>query len=587
MKNNYLNNINTPEDIKNLNPEELQLLAGEIRSFILDVVSVHPGHLGASLGAVELAVALHYVFNTPYDVLIWDVGHQAYAHKILTGRRSLFHTLRQLNGIGGFPSPAESDYDAFVAGHASTAISALLGMEKAAQLKKIEDKKFVAVVGDGSITGGMAFEAFNNSADSDILIILNDNQIAIDKNTGAIGNYLKKLTINNKNRLSAFKSLDVTYYGPADGHNIAELITTLQKLKNVKGPKLLHVLTVKGKGFKKAEEDQTLFHAPGKFDRTTGNPIKTPEKETFPEKFGKYLTLLAEKNNKIVAVTPAMVTGSSLHNFNNKFPERLFDVGIAEQHAVTFAAGMAKEGLTPFCVIYSTFLQRAYDQVIHDVALQKLPVVFAVDRAGLVGEDGATHHGAFDLAFMRSIPNMVVSAPMDGNDLEELMELAASYKKGPFSIRYSKSFLPASTFPKEKIYLGKGRKLEDGDKIALITLGFAGVLAQKAIEILKNKDSKHPAHYDMRFLKPLDEELLKEVFKHYDKIITIEDGVIKGGLSDAVMEIKEKNGVSTEIISLGIPDRFIPHGKRSELYDICGYSPEKIAETVLKNYENF
>jgi 1-deoxy-D-xylulose-5-phosphate synthase len=575
-----LSHIHTPSDLKNKNIKELEQLAQEIRSLILDVVSVHPGHLGASLGAVELTIALHSVYQTPYDVLIWDVGHQAYAHKILTGRKDRFHTLRQSEGISGFPTPQESEYDAFIAGHASTSLSALLGMEQAARLKGFDDKNFVAVIGDGGLTGGMAFEAINNASDSNILIVLNDNQVAIDKSTGAVGNYLKDLVKASKTKAWFFENLGFNYYGPVDGHDLNELIKTFEQLKNVHGPKVLHVITTKGKGFKKAEEEQTRFHAPGKFDRVTGEIKKDPqEKKSFPEIFGETVLDIAKNDEKVVVVTPAMVTGSSLQKFQQLFPSKIFDVGIAEQHAVTFSAGLAAGGMKPYCTIYSTFLQRAYDQIIHDVALPKLPVVFAVDRAGLVGEDGATHHGAFDMAFMRSIPNMIVAAPMDETDLVNMLHLASKYFDGPFSIRYSKNRSVSGKHVTEELKIGKGRKINDGLKVAVVTIGYAGILTQKAVKITEQHGIT-PAHFDLRFLKPLDEELLKDIFKHYNKIISVEDGVMTGGLADALLEFKEKHHFNNPVYSLGIPDRFIPHGKREELYEQCGYSPENIAAAI-------
>ena len=580
---NLLNTINSPKDLKLLDTSELETLASEIRSFILDVVSVHPGHLGASLGAVELALALHYVYNTPYDVLIWDVGHQAYAHKILTGRKERFYTLRQLGGVSGFPVPEESEYDAFIAGHASTSISALLGMEKAAKLKNETDKKFVAVIGDGGLTGGMAYEALNNAGDSDVLIVLNDNRIAIDKNTSAVGEYLKNLSSKDSKGTFIFENLGFEYSGPVDGHDIKILTDELKRLKDLKGPKLLHVLTTKGKGFKKAEEEQTVFHSPGKFHRETGEILNRQKTLTYPDVFGKTLVRLAEKDNKIVVITPAMITGSSLQEFQRKFPDRIFDVGIAEQHAVTFSAGLAAQGLKPYCVIYSTFLQRAYDQIIHDVALQKLPVVFGVDRAGLVGEDGATHHGYFDLAYMRSIPNMVVAAPMDKADMEKIMELSLNYYEGPFSIRYSKNPLPEFEIKEGINEIGKGRELVKGEKVAIVTIGYAGVLAHKAIKIL-NDENIFPALYDIRFLKPFDDELMRKVFENFDVVITVEDGTVKGGLADAVSEAKEKYRYCGKIKTLGIQDAFVAHGKRNVLYEIAGYGPNSISSVVREMF---
>ena len=581
-----LNRVQTPEDLKSFSTGQLIRLADEIRSFILDVVSVHPGHLGASLGAVELTVALHYVFNTPYDKLVWDVGHQAYSHKILTGRKSSFNTLRQYKGVSGFPSPDESSYDTFVAGHASTAISALLGMAKAASLASDFNREHIAIIGDGGLTGGMAFEAFNNVGNANVLIILNDNGIAIDKNTGTIGEYLKKLP-DTESRVNLFEAMGIQYLGPVDGHDIPVLVEMLTKTKKIKGPKLLHMITTKGKGFKKAEQDQTRFHAPGPFDRKTGEILNSKNDfVTYPEVAGATLTELAGQNNRIVAITPAMITGSSLQSFKKKFPDRIIDVGIAEQHAVTFSAGMASSGFKPFCTIYSTFLQRAYDQVIHDVALQKLPVVFTIDRAGLVGEDGATHQGVFDMAFMRAIPNMVVSAPMDEQELRNLLFTASNYGGSPFSIRYSKNRGTSKEWQQgfEEVAIGKGRKLSEGEEVALITIGYAGILAQKAMEILKTKGIK-PAHYDMRFLKPLDENLLSEAFEKYNHIITIEDGTVKGGLGDAVLEFKENHRLNNPVTVLGVPDEFIPHGSRDVLYEVCGYGPKSIAKKVMELFE--
>lgn len=579
-----LKDVQSPEDIKGFFNEQLLQLADEIRSFILDVVSVHPGHLGASLGVVELTIALHYVFNTPYDKIIWDVGHQAYSHKILTGRRKNFNTLRQWNGISGFPNPDESVYDAFVTGHASTSLSAVLGMAKASALKGETNRNHIVVIGDGGLTGGMTFEAFNNMADANVLIVLNDNGIAIDKNTGIVGKYLKEITSGKK--VNLFEAMGIRYFGPVDGHNIPLLVENFQKLKLIDGPKLLHVITTKGKGFKKAEQNQTTFHAPGQFDRSTGE-ILTHENDfnTYPEVFGETLVGLAEKDEKVVVVTPAMVTGSALRQFQIMFPDRIFDVGIAEQHAVTFAAGLAASGLKPYCVVYSTFLQRAYDQIIHDVALQKLPVVFAIDRAGLVGEDGATHQGVFDMAFLRSVPNMVVAAPMDELELRNLMFTASGYTKGPFAIRYSKN---RGTIIKwrqklEKVSVGKGRKLKEGNKVAVVTIGYAGILAQQALKELEKKKI-YVGHFDMRFLKPLDKELLFEIFSKYEQIITIEDGATIGGLGDAVLAFKENNNYSNPVITLGVPDKFIAHGSRQRLYEICGYGSKNIFHIIEKRF---
>jgi 1-deoxy-D-xylulose-5-phosphate synthase len=581
---NLLDKVKSPTDIKNFSNKQLILLANEIRSFILDVVSVHPGHLGASLGVVELTVALHHVYNTPADKLIWDVGHQAYSHKIITGRKEQFSTLRQYNGISGFPNPEESEYDAFATGHASTSISAILGMAKAAAILGETDRKHIAVIGDGGITGGMAFEAFNNVGDTDILIILNDNGIAIDKNTGTIGEYLKGLT-SKKDRVNLFEAMGIQYCGPVNGHDIPLLVKTLKRVKSVKGPKLLHVITTKGKGFKKAEQDQTRFHAPGQFDRNTGE-IKNKKNgfPTYPEVFGKTLVELAEQNNKIIAVTPAMITGSSLQEFQKKYPKRIFDVGIAEQHAVTFSGGLAAAGLKPFCTIYSTFLQRAVDQVIHDVALQNLPVVFCIDRAGLVGGDGATHHGVFDLAFLNPVPNMVIAAPVNEIELRNMLFTAATFQESPFAIRYPRGKAINKDWRKDfaKIEIGKGEKMLDGEKIAILTIGHTGNYALEAAKILQEK-SIYPAVFNMRFLKPIDEEILHEVFTNYSKVITVEDGTVVGGLGSAVVDFANKHNYANSIQKLGVPDRFVEHGSKEKLVELCGFSAKGIVENILKS----
>ncbi len=617
-----LSKINSPNDLKKLNTDELQLLAKELRDFILDVVSVHPGHLGASLGVVELTVALHYVFNTPYDKVIWDVGHQAYSHKILTGRRDVFNSLRQYGGISGFPVRSESEYDAFGTGHASTSISAALGMAVASKLKGEKERQHIAVIGDGALTGGMALEALNNAgaSNANILIILNDNGIAIDKSQGALKDYLVKISASkpyNKIKNTVWKGLQKTlfvvpgakhmlqrlgnavkgsvfmssnlfesfnfrYFGPVDGHNIPLLIRLLKDIKDIEGPKILHIVTVKGKGFERAEKEQTVFHAPGKFDRKTGELEKKESAHTFQEVYGKSLLELARKNGNIVAITPAMPTGSSLTYMMKEMPERVFDVGIAEQHAVTFAAGMAAEGLKPFCTIYSTFLQRAYDQIIHDTALQKLPVVFGIDRAGLVGADGATHHGFFDIALLNAIPNMVVAAPMTETELRNMMFTASEYKEGPFALRYprDKGVLKNPYQPFEKLIIGKGRVVAESDgKTALVSLGHAGNLCLKANELLK-KEGIETAHYDMRFLKPLDEELLSEIFKKHDTIITVEDGILKGGFGMTVTAFAKKHFPEKRVITLGIPDYFVKHGTLNELYKECGFDAESIKNRV-------
>ncbi|PIF06624.1 MAG: 1-deoxy-D-xylulose-5-phosphate synthase [Draconibacterium sp.] len=623
-----LEKIDSPADLKRLTLEELPGVCNELRDFIIDEVSANPGHFGASLGVVELTIALHYVFNTPYDKLIWDVGHQAYGHKIITGRREKFRTNRKYKGISGFPKILESEYDAFGVGHASTSISAALGMAVAAKLKNEKDRNVVAIIGDGAMTGGMAFEALNNAGagKSNLLVILNDNNMAIDPNVGGIHQYLLNISKSNaynrfkkdvweglgkldgfgrktrdflqknqhaiKNLIleenNLFEAFDFRYFGPVDGHDVKYLVKVLDDLKNIPGPKLLHLITKKGKGFKMAEINQTTFHSPGVFDKKTGeiyscdcNVKKAPK---FQSVFGETLVELAEQNDKIVGITPAMPTGCSMNLLFNKMPHRAFDVGIAEQHAVTFSAGLAAQDLIPFCNIYSTFMQRAYDQIIHDVALQNLHVVFCLDRGGLVGEDGPTHHGVFDIAYMRSIPNIVVSAPMDETELRNLMYTAQLPENArPFSIRYPRGcgIKPNWKKPFKKIEVGKGRKLADGSDVALVTIGKSGVYANRAVKSLEKKEIS-AAHYDMRFVKPLDTELLKEIFEKHSKVITIEDGVIQGGFGSAVLEFMVENGYTAKIKLLGIPDRFIEHGTPEELYCECGIDTHGITKTVVK-----
>lgn len=614
-----LSTIDSPEDLKKLNNKELIQLAGELREFILDVVSVHPGHLGSSLGVVELTVALHKVFNTPYDRLIWDVGHQAYGHKILTGRRDAFHTNRQLGGISGFPVRQESKYDAFGTGHASTSVSAALGMAEASRLKGENNRKHIAVIGDGALTGGMAIEGMNNAGttNADILIILNDNGISIDENVGALKKYFSQIAevgefdvkkwkalgiaIKSADELTKskasikgdfqrksnlFQAMNFRYFGPVDGHDVIGLTEVLSEIKNISGPKLLHLITKKGKGFKKAEEQQTLYHAPGKFNRKTGEVEKDSESKvsSYQEVFGKTLLELAEDDSNIVGITPAMPTGSALNYMREVFPDRIFDVGIAEQHAVTFAAGLATEGFKPYCTIYSTFLQRAYDQVIHDVALQKLPVVFCIDRAGLVGEDGATHHGAFDLAYMSNIPQMVVGAPMNEHELRNFMFTASKYEIGPMSIRYprGKGVLDRWKYNFESIAVGKGRVLHKGHSVAILSIGHAGNNATVALKKLSAKGIEI-SHYDMRFLAPIDEDILNEAFSEHEIIITVEDGIIKGGLSSAVLEFKNRLNLNNKVISLGIPNEFVHHGDIQELQRLCGFDSEGIIQAVMAN----
>ncbi|MEA1897077.1 MAG: 1-deoxy-D-xylulose-5-phosphate synthase [Bacteroidota bacterium] len=622
----YLNQIADPSDLRKFKREDLSKISKELREFIIDVVSTNTGHFGASLGVVELTIALHYVFNTPYDQIIWDVGHQAYGHKILTGRKNNFHTNRKYKGISGFPKRTESEYDSFGVGHSSTSISAALGMAVAAA-KKQEDRQVIAVIGDGAMTAGLAFEGLNNAGieNTNLLVILNDNKIAIDPNVGALNEYLldittsptynkikdevwnllgKMSTLGPKTRSlvqqlegglkstllkqsNMFEALNFRYFGPVDGHDVGYLTQVLNDLKNIPGPKLLHCLTTKGKGFKQAELHQTAFHAPGKFNKITGEILKVktdkPQPLLYQEVFGHTVLELAEKNEKIVGITPAMPSGSSLNIMMNKMPDRTFDVGIAEQHAVTFSAGLASQGMIPFCNIYSTFMQRAYDQVIHDVALQKLNVVFCLDRGGLVGSDGATHHGAYDLAYFRAIPNMTVSAPMDEEELRNLMYSAQLGGKGPFSIRYPRGsgIMVDWKKPFKEIPVGKGRLISKGDDIAILSIGYAGNLVQDAVEKLKQQNIQ-VTHYDMRFVKPIDESILHKVGENFKHVITVEDGTIIGGLGGAVLEFFSDKGYSTQVKRLGIPDKFIDHGTQMELYKECGFDPESIQKLAMK-----
>jgi len=621
-----LSRINSPQDIKKLGVDDLLGLSNEVRQFIIDVVSSNPGHFGASLGVVELTVALHYVFNTPNDRIIWDVGHQAYGHKILTGRRDLFHTNRKYGGISGFPKRSESEYDAFGTGHSSTSISAALGMALASELKG-EERQTIAVIGDGSMTAGLAFEGLNNggSKKSNLLVILNDNNMAIDPNVGALKEYLLDITTSQTyNRFkkdvwnllgkldriapstrstiqklenaiksailkqsNLFESLGFRYFGPVDGHDVVYLTQVLNDLKNIPGPKLLHCVTVKGKGFSPAEKDQTVWHAPGLFDKNTGERIvirsEKPAPPRFQDVFGHTLVELAEQNQKIVGITPAMPTGCSMNIMMEKIPERTFDVGIAEQHAVTFAAGLAAEGLVPFCNIYSSFMQRAYDQVVHDAALQNLNVVFCLDRGGLVGDDGATHHGVFDIAYMRAIPNITICSPMNEEELRNMMYTAQQQDMGTWSIRYPRGNGVMTNWKKpfRTLEVGKGRQLRDGTDIAILTLGPLGNIAAKAIEKLA-EEGISVAHYDMRFVKPIDEQLLAQIGKRFKHIITIEDGCLQGGFGSAILEWLNDNGLSTQVIRLGIPDRFIDHGTQAELYRECGIDAEGIYSAAKK-----
>ncbi|MFM2440139.1 MAG: hypothetical protein RLZ16_1138 [Bacteroidota bacterium] len=620
-----LKTIDSPDDLKKISREKLNQVCDELRQYIIDVVSVHGGHFASSLGVVELSVALHYVYNTPYDQLVWDVGHQAYGHKILTGRRDQFTSNRKYKGLSGFPKRSESVYDTFGVGHSSTSISAALGMSMAAKYKK-EDRKSVAIIGDGSLTAGMAFEAMNHAgvADSDVLIILNDNNMSIDPNVGALKEYLTDISTSptyNKFRdelwqlmgklpigktftremaskveaslkgvvsksSNLFEALNLRYFGPIDGHNITNLVDTLKDLRDIPGPKILHILTVKGKGYELAEQDQTKWHAPGLFDKLTGEIIKkkieTPQPPKYQDVFGNTLVELATQNLDIMGVTPAMPSGSSLKFMMDAMPDRAFDVGICEQHAVTLSAGLATQGLKVFCNIYSSFMQRAYDQVIHDVAIQKLPVVFCLDRAGLVGEDGPTHHGCYDLAFFRCIPNMIISAPMNEQELRNLMYTSQLPEiKLPFVIRYPRGegVMVDWKKPFEKIEIGKGRKLKDGKDIAILTIGHPGNFAQTAIRNLRTDDID-PAHYDMRFVKPLDENLLHEVFQNYTKIVTVEDGTVVGGLGSAVLEFMNAHGYNSQISILGIPDAIVEHGSIKELHHECHYDAAAIGDAV-------
>ena len=564
--NNLLNNISNPSDLRKLNPDQLPQLAKELRAFIIDIVATKEGHLGASLGVIELTIALHYLFNTPNDLLVWDVGHQAYGHKILTGRKDIFHTNRQFGGIAGFPSRKESEFDVFGVGHSSTSISAALGMALASNLKGQTEKHHIAVIGDASIASGMAFEALNHAgvSDANLLIILNDNAIGIDPSVGALKEYLTKVKTDKKlaAQNNIIKALNFDYSGPIDGHDLTKIVSELERLKSVKGPKFLHVITTKGKGLQQAEEDQVTYHAPGKFDKISGERIKKEESlyTKYQDVFGKTIVELAKQNENIVGITPAMLTGSSLKFMLQEFPKRTFDVGIAEQHAVTLAAGMATQGLIPFCNIYSTFLQRAYDQVIHDVALQNLPVIFCLDRAGLVGEDGATHHGVFDLAYLRCIPNLIIFAPRNEIELRNILYTAQLRLKNPIAIRYprGKGKIIDWQKPFEKIEIGKGICLKEGGEIAVLSVGtIADDVSEAVISSVKRDEL---AHYDMRFIKPLDENLLHQIFKKHQTIITIEDGTIKGGFGSSILEFASKFNYKNNLKVIGIPDEFVEHG---------------------------
>ena len=621
----FLDKIDSPDDLRKLPVEVLPEVCKELREMVIDELSRNPGHFGSSLGVIELTVALHYTFSTPYDRIVWDVGHQAYAHKILTGRRDRFCTNRKLNGLAPFPSPAESEYDTFTCGHASNSISAALGMAVAANLKKESDRHIVAVIGDGSMSGGLAFEGLNNASatPNNLLIILNDNNMAIDRSVGGMKQYLLNLhtsegynrfrnamskqmmkwgllTDERKNAIirfnnslksllmqqqNIFEGMNIRYFGPIDGHDTLSLIRVMNEIKDMNGPKILHIHTTKGKGYKPAEECATEWHAPGKFDKETGIRIK-PATEGMPplfqEVFGNTLLELAQANSKIVGVTPAMPSGCSMNIMMREMPERVFDVGIAEGHAVTFSAGMAKDGLMPFCNIYSTFMQRAYDNVIHDVAIQKLNVVMCLDRAGLVGEDGATHHGMFDIAYMRSIPNLTVAAPMDEHELRKMMYTAQLPDMGPFVIRYprGRGMITDWKCNLKAIPVGKGRLLKEGKDLAVISLGPIGYRAAKAIERIEQESGISVAHYDLRFVKPLDTEMLGHIGKNFKKVITIEDGILAGGAGSAVMEFMSDGGYDTRVVRMGIEDHFVQHGSVDELYRICGLDEDSIYEKI-------
>jgi len=584
---NLLKNINDPKDIRQLSADGLSQLSKELREFIIDIVATKEGHLGASLGVVELTIALHYVFNTPEDQLIWDVGHQAYGHKILTGRRDVFHTNRQLGGISGFPKRDESEYDTFGVGHSSTSISAALGMAIASQLKG-EDKQHIAVIGDASIASGMAFEGLNHAGvtDANLLVILNDNAIGIDPSIGALKQYLTNVKKGTQKQDNIFEALNFDYSGPIDGHDIGLLISELQRLKTVKGPKLLHIITTKGKGLRQAEENQVKYHAPGKFDSKTGELVpksSIDQAPKFQDVFGHTIVELAKVNKKIIGITPAMPSGSSLTYMMEEFPDRAFDVGIAEQHAVTLAAGMATQGLIPFCNIYSTFLQRAYDQVIHDVALQNLPVIFCLDRAGLVGQDGATHHGVFDIAHLRCIPNMIVCAPMNAIELRNIMYTAQLGLNHPIAIRYPRGRGDILDWqqPFEKIEIGKaGKCVSKGNELAVLSFGTIGNLVVDAFEELSNHEISKCSHYDMRFVKPLDEALLHDVFSQHDSIVTIEDGCVKGGFGSSILEFANTYDYKHKIKILGIPDTFIAQGTIEELLQLVDMTPNTVVKKI-------
>ncbi|MCX7551576.1 1-deoxy-D-xylulose-5-phosphate synthase [Xanthomarina sp. F2636L] len=583
-----LNTVNSPEELRKLQINKLPILAKELRQFIIQVIATKEGHLGASLGVIELTIALHYVFNTPEDLLIWDVGHQAYGHKILTGRKDCFHTNRQLHGISGFPKRDESEFDSFGVGHSSTSISAALGMAIASQLKGDLKKQHIAIIGDASIASGMAFEGLNHAGvtDANLLVILNDNAIGIDPSVGALKQYLTNVKKGTQKQDNIFEALNFDYSGPIDGHNIFKIISELERLKTVKGPKFLHIITTKGKGLKQAEDNQVTYHAPGKFDADTGELVpKTGlnEPPKYQDVFGFTLVELAKKNKQIIGITPAMPTGSSLKFMMEEIPERAFDVGIAEQHAVTLAAGMATQGLIPFCNIYSTFLQRAYDQVIHDVALQSLPVIFCLDRAGLVGQDGATHHGVFDLAYLRCIPNLIIFSPRNEIELRNMMFTAQLGKLSqPIAIRYPRGKGTTTNWQKDfsEIEIGTGIQLKKGDKVAILSIGAISKNCTEALDLLN--EYHLVSHYDMRFVKPLDEKLLHDICNTYHTIITVEDGCLTGGFGSAILEFASKYNYKNTFKLLGVPDQFIEHGTTEELQKICGIDSLTISKNISK-----
>lgn len=626
-----LEQVNYPEELReNLTQDQLHQFCDELRQYIIDVVSIYGGHFGASLGTVEMTAAIHYVFNTPYDQLVWDVGHQAYGHKMITGRRDQFHTNRKYQGISGFPKIAESDYDTFGVGHSSTSVSAGLGMATASQYKGQDDRNHIVVIGDGAMSAGLSFEGLNNAgiSDSNLLVILNDNQMSIDPNVGALKEYLTDISTSpTYNRLrdevwkqlghlskfgknaqevaskiesslkglvtkesNFFEALNFRYFGPVDGHDVNHLTTIMRDLKNIPGPKLLHCVTTKGKGFKPSEEgDATLWHSPGvQFDKITGELFKKTPSEPQPPKyqdvFGKSIIELAKMNDKIMGITPAMPTGGSLKYMMDEMPDRAFDVGIAEQHAVTFSAGLATQGLRPVCNVYSTFMQRAYDQVIHDVAIQDLPVIFTLDRAGVVGGDGATHQGAYDIAYMRCLPNLIVSAPMNEPELRNLLYTAQLDKQQhPFSIRYprGKGVTPDPEWqtPFEEVEIGKGRLINEGEELAVLSFGHPGNFVQDAFKDLRTDDI-YPAHYDLRFVKPLDENLLHKVFSNFNKVMTVEDGCRQGGFGSAILEFMVDNSYTAQVKRLGIPDQVVEHGNQNDLWQECGIDSASIANSI-------